>query len=103
VRVYPTSFTPTDATLKGKRIEGVRFEISNRDLLNSTLLGIEVAAALQKLYPGKIDFRVNAKLIGSDDAIRRIAAGEDPRAIMDGFAGAAADFVSLRAKYLLYP
>ncbi len=103
VRIYPTSFTPTDATLKGKRIEGVRFEITNRDLLNSTLLGIEVAAALQKLYPGKIDFRVDAKLIGNDDTVRRIAAGEDPRAIVDGFAGAVADFVSLRAKYLLYP
>ena len=86
VRAYPTSFTPTDSNFKGKLIEGVRFEITNRDLFDSTRLGIELAGALQKLYPGKIDFRVNAKLIGNDDAIRRIAAGEDPRVIVDGFA-----------------
>ena len=56
VRVYPTSFTPADSNFKGVRIEGVRFEITNRELLDSTRLGLELAAALQKLYPGKIDF-----------------------------------------------
>jgi uncharacterized protein YbbC (DUF1343 family)/CubicO group peptidase (beta-lactamase class C family) len=103
VRAYPTSFTPTDSNFKGKRIEGVRFEITNRDLLDSTRLGIELSGALQALYPGKIDFQANAKLIGSNDAIRRIVAGEDPRAIADGFAGRLAEFVILRSKYLLYP
>ena len=56
MRVYPTSFTPTESNFKGVRIEGVRFEIVNRELLDSTRLGLEVAAAIQKLYPGKIDF-----------------------------------------------
>jgi uncharacterized protein YbbC (DUF1343 family) len=103
VHVYPTSFTPTDSNFKGKRIEGVRFEIVNRDLLDSTRLGIEIAGAIRKLYPGKIDFQIDAKLIGSHDAIRRIAAGEDPRTIVESFAEGVAEFVSLRAKYLLYP
>ncbi len=30
--------------------------IANRDLFNSIRLGLELAYALQKLYPGKIDF-----------------------------------------------
>jgi uncharacterized protein YbbC (DUF1343 family)/CubicO group peptidase (beta-lactamase class C family) len=102
VRAYPTSFMPTDSNFKGKLIEGVRFEITNRDLFDSTRLGIEIAGALQKLYPGKIDYHVNARLIGSDDAIRRIAAGEDPRAIVDNFTDRIAEFVNLRTKYLLY-
>jgi uncharacterized protein YbbC (DUF1343 family)/CubicO group peptidase (beta-lactamase class C family) len=102
VRAYPTSFMPTDSNFKGKLIEGVRFEITNRDLFDATRLGIELAGALQKLYPGKIDFRVNAKLIGNDDAIRRLAAGEDPRAIVDSFTDGIAEFVNLRTKYLLY-
>jgi uncharacterized protein YbbC (DUF1343 family) len=102
VRAYPTSFTPTESNFKGKRIEGVRFEITNRDLFDSTRLGLEIAAALQKLYPGKIDFAVSAKLIGSDDVIRRLFAGEDPRTIQDSFTDAVAAFVQLRDKYLLY-
>jgi len=105
VRVYPTSFTPTESNFKGVRIEGVRFALVNRDLFDSTRLGLEVAAAIQKLYPGKIDFAGGAKLIGSNDAIRRLAAGEDPRTIADAesFAPRVAEFVQLRAKYLLYP
>jgi uncharacterized protein YbbC (DUF1343 family) len=103
VRVYPTSFTPTESNFKGVRIEGVRFELLNRDLFDSTRLGLEVAAAIQKLYPGKIDFAGGAKLIGSNDAIRRLAAGEDPRTIEESFAPQVEEFVQLRAKYLLYP
>jgi uncharacterized protein YbbC (DUF1343 family)/CubicO group peptidase (beta-lactamase class C family) len=103
VRVYPTRFTPSDSNLKGQRIEGVRFEIVNRELLDSTRLGLEIAAALQKLYPGKIDFAVDAKLIGSNEVIRRIVAGEDPRSIADSYSTALDSFVNLRAQYLLYP
>ncbi len=103
VRVYATSFTPTESNFKGVRIEGVRFELVNRDLFDSTRLGLEVAAAIQKLYPGKIDFAGGAKLIGSHDAIRRLAAGEDPRTIAESFAPQVAEFAQLRAKYLLYP
>ena len=40
---------------------------SNRDLLDSTRLGLELAAAVQSLYPGKIDFTLSKRLIGSDD------------------------------------
>jgi uncharacterized protein YbbC (DUF1343 family) len=103
VRVYPISFTPTESNFKGVRIEGVRFEIVNRDLFDSTRLGLEVAAAIQKLYPGKIDFAGGGKLIGSNDAIRRLAAGEDPRTIQESFTPGLENFVQLRAKYLLYP
>ena len=101
-RVYPTSFTPTESNFKGVRIEGVRFEIVNREQLDAVRLGLEVAAALQQLYPGKIDFAGSKKLIGSDDVIRRLAAGEDPRAIQQSFADAVEAFVKLREPYLLY-
>jgi uncharacterized protein YbbC (DUF1343 family) len=75
----------------------------NRDLFDSTRLGLEVAAAIQKLYPGKIDFAGSARLIGGNDAIRRLAAGEDPRTIEESFVPQVEEFVRLRAKYLLYP
>ncbi len=103
MRVYPTSFTPTESNFKGVRIEGVRFEITNREIFDSTRLGLEVAAAIQKLYPGKIDFAGGARLIGSADVIRRLAAGDDPRTIEESFNGKVQDFVQLRSKYLLYP
>jgi uncharacterized protein YbbC (DUF1343 family)/CubicO group peptidase (beta-lactamase class C family) len=93
VRVYATRF---------QTVEGVRFVITDRDDLDSARLGLEVAAALQKLYPGKIDFDVNKKLIGSAEVVRALAAGDDPRDIQQKMADSVSAFVKLREKYLLY-
>jgi uncharacterized protein YbbC (DUF1343 family) len=93
VRVYPTRF---------QAVEGVRFAITNRDDFDSARLGLEIAAALQKLYPGKIDLDANKKLIGSAEVSRALAAGDDPRDIQQKMADSVAAFVKLREKYLLY-
>jgi uncharacterized protein YbbC (DUF1343 family) len=102
VRVYPTAFKPAESNLKGVNIEGVRFEITDRESLDATRVGLEVAAALRKLYPGKIDFAKSRRLIGSDDVVRRLQAGEDPRAIERSYLDQVAAFVKLREAYLLY-
>jgi uncharacterized protein YbbC (DUF1343 family)/CubicO group peptidase (beta-lactamase class C family) len=93
VRVYATRL-PTG--------EGVRFVITDRDNFDSARLGLEIAAALEKLYPGKIDFDVDKKLIGSAEVIRELAAGDDPRDIQQRMADSVAAFLKLREKYLLY-
>jgi len=93
VRVYP-------AMVGG--IEGVRFVITDRERFDSTRLGLEVAAALQSLYPGKIDLSQSRKLIGSDEVIRRLAVGEDPRNIMQLLMDQVAEFLRRREPYLLY-
>ncbi len=102
LRVYPTRFTPAESHFKGVQIEGVRFVITNREMLDSTRLGVEVAAAIQKLYPGKIDFNGAKRLIGNDEVIRRLEAGDDPRAIEQSWVDDVAAFVKMRQPYLLY-
>jgi uncharacterized protein YbbC (DUF1343 family) len=76
--------------------------ITNRELLDATRLGLELAVAIQTLYPGKLDFARNKKLIGSDDVVRRIQAAEDPRDIQESFQDALNAFTEMRARYLLY-
>jgi uncharacterized protein YbbC (DUF1343 family)/CubicO group peptidase (beta-lactamase class C family) len=93
VRVYATRFL---------KMEGVRFVITNRDDFDSARLGLEIGAALQKLYPGKMDFDADKKLIGSAEVIRALAAGDDPRDIQQKMADSVAAFLKLREKYLLY-
>jgi uncharacterized protein YbbC (DUF1343 family) len=102
IRVYPTAFTPTESNFKGKRIEGVRFIITNRELLNATRLGLEVAVAIEKLYPGKIDWKLTNRLIGNADVIKRIQALEDPRLIEESFQDAVEAFIERRKAFLLY-
>ena len=101
---YPIRFTPQkDARLGGKALGGVRIEITDRERVPSVRLGLEIAAAIQKLYPGKMDWSQAKRLIGSDDALKRIAAGEDPHKIERSYAAGVKAFEKTRAKYLLYP
>ena len=102
VRVYATRFQPASSNFAGKTIEGVRFVITNRDAFDSARLGLEIAAALQKLYPGKIDFDAGRKLIGSAEVIQALAAGDDPRDIQEKMVDSVGAFLAVREKYLLY-
>ncbi len=56
----------------------------------------------EKLYPGKVSFAANRNLIGDDETIRALGAGEDPRAIRQKQEDALQKFLALREKYLLY-
>ena len=102
VRVYPTRFEPTDSNFKGKAIQGVRFVVTDRNSFDSTRLGLELGYAMQKLYPGKIDWEVNRLLIGNRSVIQQEKDGVDPRTIVQNMDDSIRDFVERRAKYLLY-
>jgi uncharacterized protein YbbC (DUF1343 family) len=103
LRAYPIRFRPAaGSNLGGTAIEGVRLMVTSRESLNAVQAGLEIAAALQKLYPGKIVFGVDKKLIGSNATIRALEAGEDPRAIQQRLEGPLQDFLKIRERYLLY-
>ncbi|WP_321470339.1 exo-beta-N-acetylmuramidase NamZ domain-containing protein [uncultured Paludibaculum sp.] len=102
VRFYATRFTPTASNLKGKVVQGVRFVILDREGFSSLRLGLEVAVALQKLYPGKIDLPLNRNLIGSTEVIEAIGRAEDPRNLEPRLQEELQPFLEKRAKYLLY-
>jgi len=76
--------------------------VTNREVLDAPELGLEIAAALEHLYPN--DF----KIAGIDGLMRNkatldaLTAGEDPRRIAEDWQDALKDFETVRAKYLLY-
>lgn len=103
VRFYPARFTPNDSNFKAKTIEGVRFVVVDREGFSSLRLGLELAAALHKLYPGKLDFEANYRLIGNRGVLQAILDGEDPRTLEPKIQETVRDFLALRSRYLLYP
>jgi uncharacterized protein YbbC (DUF1343 family)/CubicO group peptidase (beta-lactamase class C family) len=102
VRFYPTSFVPESAALKNKTVEGVRFVITDREAFSPIRLGIEIAAALEKLYPGKINLEKSAPLLGSREVIRALHNGDDPDTILERLRAPLEEFRAKRAPYLLY-
>jgi uncharacterized protein YbbC (DUF1343 family)/CubicO group peptidase (beta-lactamase class C family) len=102
VRVYATQFTPAASNFKGKTIEGVRFVVLNREVFNSVRLGLEIAYAVQKLYPGKLDFESCRLLIGNRKVIDALKAGEDARTIEQNLQDDLDGFLARRKAFLLY-
>ena len=102
VRVYPERFRPTSGNFAGKIIDGVRFVVTNRDTFDSTRLGLELAYALNKLYPGKIAWQENRFLIGSHAVLGELKDGTDPGTILQEMENSLAGFIQQRERYLLY-
>jgi uncharacterized protein YbbC (DUF1343 family) len=96
------SFTPTSSKYVGEACQGVFIIVTDREALRPVRLGLEVAAALARLYPR--DFKIEAaeRLFGSLSALTRVKAGEDAAAVAAGWAGDEARWRLLRARYLLY-
>lgn len=102
VRVYPTRFKPASGPLAGQAIEGVRFVIVNREQLNSVRIGLDVAYALQRLYPGKINFEACRFLIGSREVVDELKAGHAPGRIEERLREQVQRFEDRRKPFLLY-
>jgi uncharacterized protein YbbC (DUF1343 family)/CubicO group peptidase (beta-lactamase class C family) len=99
VRCYPLTFTPASSHFSGKTIEGVGFEVTNRDIFSSARLGLEAGMALAKLYPGKIAWKANRDLLGNSGVINALEGAADAVAASDEGLG---QFLLLRPKYLIY-
>lgn len=102
VRVYPARFRPTSSNFAGKTINGIRFLVTNRDTFDSTRFGLELAYALNKLYPGKISWQENRFLIGNQEVLRQLKDGVDPETILETMQAPLTEFVQQRERYLLY-
>jgi uncharacterized protein YbbC (DUF1343 family) len=102
VRVYPTRFRPASSRFAGQFIEGVRFIVTDREAFSAARLGLELAGALEKLFPGRLVLEANRSLIGNAAVLQALQAGEDPRRIEEESWTAVKEFLKVREKYLLY-
>ena len=102
VRFEPDRFTPDSGLYQGDLCQGARVIVTNRAALQSVRMGIEIAAALMKLYPGKFDLAKMIVLVGNAATIERLSKGESAVAIVAGWDKDLTAFRKMRAKYLLY-
>ena len=102
VRFYPVRFTPATSRYANEECQGVFIIVTDRAVLRPVRVGLEIASALQRLYPGKYEVDQAVRLLGSKDTITRIKSGDDPAAIAASWGAAEARWRLMRAKYLLY-
>ncbi len=102
VRFVPVSFTPASSVYSGQLCQGVSITVLDRNTFDAPELGLELAAALLKLYPRDFQIDRMAELLVNRSAFEALAAGQDPRHIAEGWREAVASFLEARTPYLLY-
>ncbi len=102
VRFVPLTFTPTASNYAGQKCEGVNLVLTERNALDGPELGIELAAALRKLYPADFKLERMAELLVNQAAYGGLVSGDDPRRIAQDWQEELEKFELVRKKYLLY-
>ncbi len=102
VRFVPITFTPTASIYSGQSCQGVNIVLTDRNGFDAPELGIELAAALHKLYPA--DFKIDRmiELLVNQSAFDALVAGQDPRRIAQDWQDGIEKFGNIREKYLIY-
>jgi uncharacterized protein YbbC (DUF1343 family)/CubicO group peptidase (beta-lactamase class C family) len=102
VRFVPVTFTPSASVYSGLKCEGVNLVLTERNALDAPELGIELAAALRKLYPADFKMERMTELLVNQAAYDGLVAGEDPRRIAQDWQEKLEKFELVRKKYLIY-
>jgi len=102
VRFVPMTFTPTSSNYSGQGCQGVNIVLTDRNGFDAPELGIELAAALHKLYPSDFKIEKMQGLLVNQAAYDALVAGQDPRRIAQDWMKEVAKLGKLREKYLIY-
>jgi uncharacterized protein YbbC (DUF1343 family) len=101
VRFVPTRFTPKASVFQGEECRGVRVLLTDRETFRAVRTGLEIAAALHRLYPGTFLLEKVQELVGNRAAMEWLRQG-DGRAAAAANAEALETFLKVRERYLLY-
>ncbi len=102
VSFAPARFAPREGLYKDQECAGVVINVRDSDALRPMLMGLEIAEALQRLYPQQFHLEKMIALLGSQSTIERLMRGDEPARIVAGWSGELASFRRMREKYLLY-
>lgn len=105
------TFTPTTVQVAedanhypyhGQNIEAVHLNVTDRNVLDSPEMGIEILSVLHHLYPAQFSLSRTLSYVGDKATFDAIERGDDPRAIAAVWAAALEGFKAERRQYLLY-
>ncbi|MBS1799317.1 MAG: sodium/solute symporter [Acidobacteria bacterium] len=86
----------------GQTLPAVHLTLTNRDVLDSPALGIEMICAIRRLYPKQFNLDRGDVLLRSVNTLLSIKNGDDPRNIVKSWQTDLDEFKQRRANYLLY-
>jgi uncharacterized protein YbbC (DUF1343 family)/CubicO group peptidase (beta-lactamase class C family) len=103
VRFVPVQFTPHAPYPYADQVcHGVELIVTDRNVLDSPELGLEIATAVRKLYGEKFELNKIDRLLANKSVLEGLLAGRDPQRMAEDWQGQLVDFANRRKQYLLY-
>lgn len=111
VRFSPAYYKPFYYHFKGEDCQGVRIHLLEPEQVRPCAVGFHIMTALRDLYPGHFSFetpenkrRIDMfdKACGTDQVRLDFEAGLSPEEMIANWESNLAEFIPIRAKYLLY-
>jgi uncharacterized protein YbbC (DUF1343 family) len=95
-------FIPIAGLYAGQRCGGVAARVTDRAVVRSMRVGLEIAAILEKLYPKQFDISKLITLVGNSDTIQQLQSGVAPDKIVASWSDSLTAFDKIRSRYFLY-
>ncbi len=103
VRFVPVDFTPRSPYPYADQLcHGIELIVTDRNVVDSPELGLEIASALHKLYADKFQLEKINVLLANRSVLDALQAGRDPQRIAEDWQQQIQDFDTKRKPYLLY-
>lgn len=103
IRFIPSSFVPAKPyPYAGSVCHGVNLLVTARNDLDTPELGIEIASAIQELYPNEFKLTAASRLLANKSALDALMNGTDPQRIREDWQVSLRKFEVERQPYLLY-
>jgi SSS family transporter len=103
VRFVPVDFTPRAPYPYADQLcHGIQLILTDRNVVDSPELGLEIATALYKLYADKFQLGKINTLLANRTVLEALQTGRDPQRIAEDWQQQLHDFDAKRKPYLLY-
>jgi uncharacterized protein YbbC (DUF1343 family) len=102
VRFIPVRFTPKSSIHHGVNCGGVNILVTDRERFSSVDAGLLIAQTLCRLYPNDFDVEKIGHLLLHPSTLAALKTNKSLKEIHDSWQPQQAEFLKLRAKYLLY-
>ena len=103
VRFVPVTFTPhAPYPYANQLCHGIELIVTDRNVLNSPELGLEIAGAIHKLSGDTFQLSKINRLLANQSVLDGLLAGRDPQRLAEDWQPQLKDFETRRKPYLLY-
>jgi uncharacterized protein YbbC (DUF1343 family) len=102
VAFVPIFFTPNDSMYRGINCGGVNLVITGVEKVNSVFVGLSLISVLSRLYRDEFEMKNVLKLLGSQEAMKKLEAGRPPAVVLQTGVYQLQEFKAKRQKALIY-